>query len=130
MLIVILMGATGYLLRWDIKAFALTDLIVSNFSDIPLLGQAVVVAMLGGSDLETVPLYGGYAYHVWIIPCFLAQRLLFTCLLPGDRDYRFCGFLGSPRQRLVVQQLGVENQYSGALNQETSNEKHSSRYRF
>jgi menaquinol-cytochrome c reductase cytochrome b subunit len=81
LLIVILMGATGYLLRWDIKAFALTDLIVSNFSDIPLLGQAVVVAMLGGSDLETVPLYGGFAYHVWIIPLFLGSTLTLHLLV-------------------------------------------------
>ena len=75
------MGATGYLLRWDIKAFALMDLIVSNFPDIPLLGQAVVVAPLGGSDLETVPLYRCPAFHIWIISLFLGPTLTLHLLV-------------------------------------------------
>jgi len=81
LLIVILMGATGYLLRWDIKAFTLMDLIVRVFSDVPLLGRALVVAMLGTSDLETVPLYRGYVFHVWVIPLFLALTLAFHLLV-------------------------------------------------
>ena len=81
LLTVILMGATGYLLRWDIKAFALMDLIVSNFSDIPFLGRAFVVAMLGEGELERVPLYRGYAFHVWIIPIFLGLTLTLHLLV-------------------------------------------------
>lgn len=65
---VIFIGGTGYLLRWDIKAFALMDLVVSNLSGIPGLGPLLVAALLGGSELDVVPLYRGYALHIWFLP--------------------------------------------------------------
>jgi quinol-cytochrome oxidoreductase complex cytochrome b subunit len=75
LLLVIGMGGTGYLLRWDIKAFALMDLVVSNFSDLPVLGPILVGVMLGGTELDQIPLYRGYAFHVWLLPL-----LLFTAI--------------------------------------------------
>ncbi|MFQ5932393.1 MAG: cytochrome b N-terminal domain-containing protein, partial [Nitrospiraceae bacterium] len=42
LLLVIGMGATGYLLRWDIKAFALMDLVVHNFANLPVLGPILL----------------------------------------------------------------------------------------
>jgi quinol-cytochrome oxidoreductase complex cytochrome b subunit len=68
---VIFMGGTGYLLRWDIKAFTLMDLVISNLSGIPGLGPLMVAALLGGSALDVVPLYRGYALHVWFLPTIL-----------------------------------------------------------
>ncbi len=68
LLLVFVMGGTGYLLRWDIKAFTLMDLVISNFSRLPLLGWLVVTALLGGSQPDVVPLYRGYALHVWFLP--------------------------------------------------------------
>lgn len=69
--LVFTLGGTGYLLRWDIKAFALMDLVISNLSDVPGLGALLVTLLLGGSQLEVVPLYRGYALHVWFLPMLL-----------------------------------------------------------
>ncbi len=72
LLLIMGMGATGYLLRWDIKAFTLMDLFVTNFSEIPLIGPTIIRAMLGGAEPDRVPLYRGFAFHVWVIPLILA----------------------------------------------------------
>ncbi|MFQ5611876.1 MAG: cytochrome b N-terminal domain-containing protein [Anaerolineae bacterium] len=69
--LVIILGGTGYLLRWDIKAFTLMDLVISNLSGIPLLGQLLIVLLLGGSQPDVVPLYRGYALHIWFLPLVL-----------------------------------------------------------
>lgn len=65
------MGASGYLLRWDIKAFTLMELIVGSFSALPALGPILVEAMLGGTELGDIPLYRGFAFHVWVLPLVL-----------------------------------------------------------
>lgn len=71
LLLVFALGGTGYLLRWDIKAFTLMDLVISNLSDVPGLGAFFIALLLGGSQLEVVPLYRGYAMHVWFLPMLL-----------------------------------------------------------
>jgi quinol-cytochrome oxidoreductase complex cytochrome b subunit len=71
LLLVFVMGGTGYLLRWDIKAFTLMDLVISNLSDVPGLGDIFVVILFGGSEPDVVPLYRGYAFHVWFLPMLL-----------------------------------------------------------
>jgi menaquinol-cytochrome c reductase cytochrome b subunit len=63
--LVVILGGTGYLLRWDIKAFALMDLVISNLSSVPVLGPFLVTLNLGGSAADTVPLNRGYAMHIW-----------------------------------------------------------------
>lgn len=72
---VIVLGGTGYLLRWDIKAFALMDLVISNLSDLPGLGPLLVDVILGGSEADVVPLFRGYALHVWFLPLSLALMI-------------------------------------------------------
>lgn len=71
LLLVFALGGTGYLLRWDIKAFALMDLVISNLSDVPVGGTLLVTLFLGGNQLDVVPLYRGYALHVWFLPVLL-----------------------------------------------------------
>ncbi len=71
LLTVIFLGGTGYLLRWDIKAFTLMDLVISNLSSVPYLGPLLVAIMLGGSGQDVVPLYRGYALHIWFLPVML-----------------------------------------------------------
>jgi quinol-cytochrome oxidoreductase complex cytochrome b subunit len=70
-LMVIFLGGTGYLLRWDIKAFTLMDLVISNLSSVPGLGPLLVALVLGGSGQDVVPLYRGYALHIWFLPTML-----------------------------------------------------------
>jgi menaquinol-cytochrome c reductase cytochrome b subunit len=71
LLLVFVMGGTGYLLRWDIKAFTLMDLVISNLSDVPGLGAISIALLLGGNEPDVVPLYRGYALHVWFLPMLL-----------------------------------------------------------
>lgn len=47
------------------------DLIISNFSSVPVAGPLLVTAILGGTELDVVPLYRGYALHVWFLPFVL-----------------------------------------------------------
>jgi quinol-cytochrome oxidoreductase complex cytochrome b subunit len=81
LLLVMAMGATGYVLRWDIKAFALLDLLVTNFSEIPIVGRSLVQVMLGGAELDRVPLYRGYAFHVWVLPLLLITAIALHLLV-------------------------------------------------
>lgn len=69
---VVILGGTGYLLRWDIKAFALMDLVISNLSDVPIIGNFLVNLILGGSIPDVVPLNRGYALHIWFLPIMLS----------------------------------------------------------
>jgi len=80
LLLIFGLGGTGYLLRWDIKAFALMDLVISNLSDVPILGTLFVAVLLGGSEFDVVPLYRGYALHVWYLPMLL---IIFVALHLG-----------------------------------------------
>jgi len=94
LLLMIAMGATGYLLRWDIKAFALLDLMVANFSEIPIVGRSLVQAMLGGAELDRVPLYRGYAFHVWVLPLLLVTSVALHLVVAwrqglAERPYRW-----------------------------------------
>ncbi len=81
LVLVVILGGTGYLLRWDIKAFSLMDLIISNFSSIPLIGDFLVALILGGSELDVVPLYRGYALHVWFLPLILVSILVIHIMI-------------------------------------------------
>jgi len=67
----IVLAGTGYLLRWDIKAFALMDLVISNLSGIPVAGPFLVTLILGGSAPGVIPLNRGYALHIWFLPIIL-----------------------------------------------------------
>ncbi len=97
LLVVFVMGGTGYLLRWDVKAFTLMDLVISNLSNVPVLGAFFIAVLLGGSEMDVVPLYRGYALHVWFLYtggmlymcgscrwCCLSW-LRSTCLLSGSK---------------------------------------------
>jgi len=80
LLLVIALGGTGYLLRWDIKAFSLMDLVINSLSHLPFLGSFLVALILGGVGDNVVPLYRGYATHIWFFPLILVA-LLITHLL-------------------------------------------------
>ncbi|MHA2428382.1 MAG: cytochrome b N-terminal domain-containing protein [Candidatus Hermodarchaeia archaeon] len=82
---ILIMGGTGYLLRWDIKAFALMDLVISNLSSIPILGPILITIVLGGTELNVIPLQRGYTLHVWFLP-FTLLALIITHILISWRQ--------------------------------------------
>lgn len=81
LLLVIVLGGTGYLLRWDIKAFTLMDLVISNLSSVPGIGSLLVALLLGGSQSDVVPLYRGYALHIWFLPLVLMLLVMLHLLI-------------------------------------------------
>ncbi|RME42574.1 MAG: hypothetical protein D6791_17415 [Chloroflexi bacterium] len=85
LILVFVFGATGYLLRWDIKAFTLMLLVEQNLAALPIIGKALVVVVLGGTELGIVPLFRGYAFHIWFLPLLLSI-LLGTHLLIAWRQ--------------------------------------------
>jgi len=85
LILVLIMGGTGYILRWDVKAFSLMSLLISNLSGIPIFGPFLIDVLLGGSQLEIVPLHRGYALHVWFLP-FLMFAMLSGHLLVAWRQ--------------------------------------------
>ncbi len=76
LLLVAVMGGTGYLLRWDIKAFSLMDLIVTSLSGLPIVGSPLIALLLGGTGQGIIPLNRGYAVHVWFLPAVLVLIIL------------------------------------------------------
>jgi len=85
LILVIFMGGTGYILRWDVKAFSLMSLVISNLSGVPILGPFLIKVILGGSQLDVVPLQRGYILHVWFLP-FLMFAILSSHLLVAWRQ--------------------------------------------
>jgi ubiquinol-cytochrome c reductase cytochrome b subunit len=75
LILVFVFGATGYLLRWDIKAFTLMLLVKENLASFPVVGNLLVAFVLGGSTVDIVPLFRGYAFHIWFLPLLLALLL-------------------------------------------------------
>jgi quinol-cytochrome oxidoreductase complex cytochrome b subunit len=59
----------------------LLDLLVTNFTEIPIVGRLLVQAMLGGTELDQVPLYRGYAFHVWVLPLLLITAIALHLLV-------------------------------------------------
>ena len=79
------MEGTSHILRWDVKAFSLMSLVISNLSGVPILGPFPINVILGGSQLDIVLLHRGYALHVWILP-FLMFTMLAGHLLVAWRQ--------------------------------------------
>lgn len=81
LVMVLFMGITGYLLRWDTKAFVLMDLVLSSLVDVPVVGRLITTIVLGGSQLDVVPLYRGYALHIWFLPFVMVVFVVLHLLI-------------------------------------------------
>ncbi len=69
-------GFTGYLLPWDQKAFWATTVGTEIAGVAPLIGQAALRILRGGSELSAVTLARFFGVHVWILPATLTLLLL------------------------------------------------------
>lgn len=71
LVIVIGFGFTGYLLPWDQKAFWATTVGTRIAEVTPVIGEALLRIMRGGSELSAVTLARFFGVHVWFLPAAL-----------------------------------------------------------
>lgn len=62
------MGFTGYLLPWNQKAYWATTVGTSIAGTVPGIGDFILRALRGGTDLSAVTLTRFFAAHVWMLP--------------------------------------------------------------
>lgn len=65
------MGFTGYLLPWDQKAYWATTVGTSIAGSVPGIGDFILRALRGGTDLSGVTLTRFFAAHIWIFPIII-----------------------------------------------------------
>ncbi len=65
---IMMLGYTGYLLRWDERSIYGIRVMLHGFSRIPWIGESLILAIQGGPDPGPQTLTRLYALHVLIIP--------------------------------------------------------------
>ena len=66
------MGFTGYLLPWDQRAYWATTVGTQIAGTAPLVGELILKALRGGSELSALTLQRFFSAHIWMLPVLLA----------------------------------------------------------
>ena len=69
------MGFTGYLLPWNQKAYWATTVGTSIAGSVPGIGDFILRALRGGTDLSAVTLARFFAAHIWIFPLIIISLI-------------------------------------------------------
>lgn len=69
--VVLGLSLTGYLLPWDQKGYYATQVATNIARDIPGIGEALRVFVVGGQEYGNATLTRFYALHVWVLPITL-----------------------------------------------------------
>lgn len=69
------MGFTGYLLPWNQKSYWATTVGTSIAGSVPFIGEFILKALRGGTDLSALTLSRFFAAHIWILPGLLAALI-------------------------------------------------------
>ncbi len=69
---VIAMSFTGYLLRWDERSLHAIRVMLHMFSNVPWIGDELVVFVQGGEEPGALLLTRIYAVHIMILPLVIA----------------------------------------------------------
>lgn len=70
-IITLMLGFTGYLLPWDMKAYWATVVSANIPKDIPVLGNFMSRILLGGDSVSGLTLTRFYAIHTLMLPALL-----------------------------------------------------------
>lgn len=66
------MGFTGYLLPWNQKAFFATTVGTEIAATVPFIGEWILIALRGGTDISAVTLARFFSVHIWWLPAIIA----------------------------------------------------------
>jgi len=84
------MGFTGYLLPWDQKAYWATTVGTQIAGTVPFIGDVVLKALRGGTDLSALTLQRFFAAHIWMLPAALAGLIgahLYLIIRHGESSW-------------------------------------------
>lgn len=87
-LLFIVLGTSllGYVLRWDQRGFYGLRVLLNAMHNVPLIGNHLVVATQGGSEITSLTLSRIYSLHVVIVPMLLLMLVgyhLYLVILHG-----------------------------------------------
>jgi quinol-cytochrome oxidoreductase complex cytochrome b subunit len=68
LLVVLVMGFSGYLLPWNQKAYWATAVGTSIAGAVPVIGTFLERALRGGTEIGAVTLARFYGLHIWWVP--------------------------------------------------------------
>ena len=69
------MGFTGYLLPWNQKAYWATTVGTQIAGSVPFIGDFIMRALRGGTDLSAVTLARFFSVHIWILPVVITAAI-------------------------------------------------------
>ena len=70
-LLTLVLGLTGYLLPWDLNAFAASQVSINIAGDIPIVGPAQKNFLQDGTQMGTLTINRFFGIHVWLVPILL-----------------------------------------------------------
>jgi quinol-cytochrome oxidoreductase complex cytochrome b subunit len=84
------MGFTGYLLPWNQKAYWATTVGTAIAGSVPWVGEFILKALRGGTDLNALTLSRFFSAHIWILPLLLAGLIgvhIFLIIKHGESAF-------------------------------------------
>jgi quinol-cytochrome oxidoreductase complex cytochrome b subunit len=84
------MGFTGYLLPWNQKAFWATTVGTAIAGSVPWVGEFILKALRGGTDLNALTLSRFFSAHIWILPVLLVGLIgvhIFLIIRHGESAF-------------------------------------------
>jgi ubiquinol-cytochrome c reductase cytochrome b subunit len=105
-LLVLGMGFTGYLLRWDQNAFAAGSVGTDLIGQVPVIGESLRQLVRGGARMGALTLSRFYVLHILIIPALIISSVVIHMVL-----FRKAGAAGPPNEDPVTPRLPAEMFY-------------------
>jgi quinol-cytochrome oxidoreductase complex cytochrome b subunit len=84
------MGFTGYLLPWNQRAYWATTVGTQIAGTVPFIGELILKALRGGSNLSALTLQRFFSGHIWILPAVLVALMgvhLFLIIRHGESHW-------------------------------------------
>jgi quinol-cytochrome oxidoreductase complex cytochrome b subunit len=77
LVLVVLLNFTGYLLPWDQLAYWAITVSTNLISYLPLVGESIRTAIIGGKELNAVTLQTFFTFHTAVLPFLLIVLVLY-----------------------------------------------------
>lgn len=113
LLLTIVMGFTGQLLRWDDTGVWSAVVAAEQLGRIPLIGKSIAYFLIGGETIGGYTLSRFYAYHVFVVPALLFAFTAFHVYLVFRN-----GISEPPKRGRLLGKEDYRDWYEGMLKKE------------